>query len=247
MQFATFTPMMRSHGTEIPREIFQFGERGDKAFDVQEKFINLRYSLLPYLYSTAWDVTAHGGSIMRALYLDFPSDRHADTIDNEYMFGRSLLVCPVTEKGITKQAVYLPAGASWHDFWTGDTLQGGQTIDRATPFDILPLYVRSGTILPRGPKVQYAEEKPWDDLEIRVYPGADGRFTLYEDEHNSYNYEKGQRSEIGFQWNDKTRTLTIDDRVGGFPGMLSSRKFNVVVGGVRKTVEYTGKAVVVAF
>jgi len=245
MQFATFTPMMRSHGTEIPREIFQFGQRGDKPFDVQEKFINLRYSLLPYLYSTAWDVTAHSGSIMRAFYLDFPGDRHADTIDNEYMFGRSLLVCPVTEKGVTKTKVYLPAGAVWYDFWTNDTLRGGQTIDRAAPIDMLPLYVRAGAILPWGPRVQYAEEKPWDDLEISVYPGADGQFTLYEDEHNSYNYEKGLKSEIIFQWNDNSRTLTIGDRKGSFPGMLTSRKFNVVVGKVRKTVEYEGKEVAV--
>jgi alpha-D-xyloside xylohydrolase len=183
---------------------------------------------------------------MRALYLDFPGDRHADTIDNEYMFGRSLLVCPVTEKKIAKQAVYLPAGAVWYDFWTGDTLQGGRVVDRATPIDILPLYVRAGSILPWGPKVQYAEEKPWDDLEIRVYPGADGRFTLYEDECNSYNYEKGMRSEIGFHWNDKTQVLTIDDRQGSFPGMLSSRKFTLVVAGkVRKTIEYKGEPVAV--
>jgi len=246
LQFATFTPMMRSHGTEIPREIFQFGQRGDKPFDVQEKFINLRYSLLPYLYATAWDVTANSGSIMRALYLDFPSDVRADTTDNEYMFGRSLLVCPVTEKKITKQPVYLPAGAAWYDFWTGDMLQGGETIERAVPIDILPLYVRAGAILPWGPKVQYAEEKPWDDLEIRVYPGADGQFTLYEDEHNSYNYEKGLKSEIAFHWNDKTRVLTIDDRKGEFPGMLSSRKFTLVAGNVRKAVEYKGKALAVS-
>jgi alpha-D-xyloside xylohydrolase len=243
LQFAAFTPMMRSHGTEIPREIFQFGQRGDQAFDVQEKYINLRYSLLPYLYATAWDVTAHSGSIMRALYLDFPGDRHADTTGNEYMFGKSLLVCPVTEKGAAVQPVYLPSGTLWYDFWTGDTVQGGRTVDKAVPIDVMPLYVRAGSILPWGPKVQYAEEKPWDDLEIRVYPGADGQFTLYEDEHNSYNYEKGVRSEIRFQWNDKTRVLTIDDRKGSFPGMLSARKFNVVVGKVRKTVEYKGQAV----
>jgi len=246
MQFATFTPMMRSHGTEIPREIFQFGQRGDQAFDVQEKFINLRYSLLPYLYATAWDVTAHSGSIMRALYLDFPGDRHADTIDNEYMFGRSLLVCPVTEKGAAVQPVYLPSGTVWYDFWTGDAVQGGRTVDKAVPIDVMPLYVRAGSILPWGPKVQYAEEKPWDNLEMRVYPGADGQFTLYEDEHNSYNYEKGVRSEIRFHWNDKTRVLTIDDRKGSFPGMLSARKFNIVVGKARKTVEYKGRAVSVS-
>jgi alpha-D-xyloside xylohydrolase len=240
LQFAAFTPMMRSHGTEIPREIFQFGQRGDKAFDVQEKFINLRYSLLPYIYSTAWDVTAHAGSIMRALYLDFPEDVHADTIDNEYLFGRSLLVCPVTEKLVASRQVYLPSGTLWYDFWSGDTLRGGQTLDRLTPIDILPLYVRAGAIIPWGPKVQYAEERPWDNLEIRVYPGADGQFTLYEDERDSYNYEKGLKSEIDLHWNDQARTLTIDERKGSYPGMLQVRKFTMVAGNIRKIVEYTG-------
>ncbi|MBN9385809.1 MAG: DUF5110 domain-containing protein [Chitinophagaceae bacterium] len=247
LQFATFTPLMRSHGTDIPREIFQFGQRGEWAFDVQEKFIRLRYSLLPYLYSTAWDVTANGGSFMRALYLDFPKDVRVDTIDNEYMFGKSLLVCPVTEKGTSSQQVYLPAGTIWHDFWTGDTLQGGQAIDRATPIDILPLYVRAGSILPWGPKVEYAEEKPWNELEVRVYPGADGQFSLYEDEHNSYNYEKGLRSEIAFHWDDKGRTLRIEERKGSYPGMAAVRKFEVVVGRVHKIIVYKGKAVSAKF
>jgi alpha-D-xyloside xylohydrolase len=180
---------------------------------------------------------------MRALYLDFPGDVRADTISNEYMFGRSILVCPVTEKGVKSQPVYLPAGVVWYDFWTGDTVRGGRVVDRAVPIDVLPLYVREGAILPWGPRVQYAEEKSWDDLEIRVYPGADGKFTLYEDEHNSYNYEKGFKSEVVFHWDDKARVLTIDDRKGSFTGMLTGRKFTIVVGKERRTVEYRGKMV----
>lgn len=229
MQFAAFTPMMRSHGTDIPREIYQFGQRGDWPFDVQEKFINLRYSLLPYLYATAWNVTANSGSIIRALYSDFAADKKALDIDNEYMFGKSFLVSPVTEKGVKEQAVYLPAGANWFDFWTGERTEGGKTITRATPIDILPLYVKAGSIVPWGPKVQYAQEKKWDNLELRIYPGADAVFTLYEDENDGYNYEKGEYTEIDFRWNDQAHTLTISNRRGNFPGMLTSRKFNIVI------------------
>jgi alpha-D-xyloside xylohydrolase len=257
MQFATFTPMMRSHGTDIPRDIYQFGQRGDWSFDVQEKFINLRYSLLPYTYSTAWQVTSQAGSFIRALYMDFANDKKALDIDNQYMFGKSFLVAPVTEKGAKEQAVYLPAGAIWYDFWTNETTEGGKTVNRAIPLDIMPLYVKAGSIIPWGPKVQYAEEKKWDNLELRIYSGADADFTLYEDENNSYNYEKGNFTEITFHWNNGSRTLTIDNRKGTFPGMLNNRKFNIVLvdtqNGVgtntpvkiNKTVAYKGKEVVV--
>jgi len=243
LQFAAFTPMMRSHGTDIPREIYQFGQRGDWPFDVQEKFINLRYHLLPYLYSTAWDVTAHAGSMMRALYLDFPHDKVSLDIDNEYMFGKSFLVSPVTEKGAKEQSVYLPAGADWYDYWTNELLKGGTTQNRQTPMDIMPLYVKAGSILPWGPTVQYAAEKKWDNLELRIYPGADAAFTLYEDENDSYNYEKGSYSEITFRWNENARTLTIGPRRGSFPAMLKSRKFNIVLNKLHKTISYRGEPV----
>jgi alpha-D-xyloside xylohydrolase len=256
MQFAAFTPMMRSHGTDIPREIYQFGERGQWPFDVQEKFINLRYRLLPYLYANAWKITAHSGSMMRALYMDFPHDKQVYNIDNEYMFGKAFLVSPVTEKGQQTQALYLPQGAVWYDFWTGEKTEGGKTVNKETPIDIMPLYVRGGSIVPWGPKVQYAGEKKWENLELRIYPGADGTFTLYEDENNNYNYEQGKYSEITFQWNDKARTLTIKDRKGSFPGMLTSRKFNIVLVGenngvgvnspakINKIISYKGKQVI---
>lgn len=240
-QFGAFTPMMRSHGTYTPREIFQFGERGSWAFDAIERYIRMRYMMLPYAYSTAWNVTSGGGSFMRALFMDYPEDKQVHDINDEYMYGRSLLVAPVTSpmyvddnrkedfKTVKTEAVYLPGSGVWYDFWTGEKHEGGVTIDRECPIDIMPIYVRGGSILPIGPDVQYAEEKRWDNLEIRIYPGADGEFTLYEDENDNYNYEKGVYSVINFKWDDTKRELSIADREGEFPGMLKKRKFRVVI------------------
>ncbi|MDD5185267.1 MAG: glycoside hydrolase family 31 protein [Paludibacter sp.] len=260
LQFGTFTPMMRSHGTDAPREIYQFGKRGDWSFDAIEKYINLRYQLLPYLYSTAWNVSNHSGSIMRALFMDFAADKKTQDINNEYLFGSSILVVPVTDamyvskkEGKTVedfstakiQKVYLPKGSEWYDFWTGEKLQGGQEVEKAAPIDIIPLYVKAGSILPWGQKVQYAAEKNWDKLEIRIYPGANGEFTLYEDENDNYNYEKGLYSTITMKWDDQSQTLTIGERKGSFKGMLKNRTFNIVlVGsqngiGVNTTVKFT--------
>jgi alpha-D-xyloside xylohydrolase len=274
IQFGAFCPMMRSHGEGAPREIYQFGKKGDKVYDAIEKFINLRYALLPYIYSTSWDVTAHQSTMMRALVMDFAGDKNALDVNNEYLFGKSLLVCPVTtpmyskamiqEKDTTRvedfsqirnMDVYLPKGTDWVDFWTGEKQSGGQTITKATPIDIMPLYAKAGSILPIGPGVQYATEKKWDDLEIRVYPGADGEFILYEDELDNYNYEKGLYSTIEFKWNNAKNELTIGTRKGAFPGMLTERQFNIVkvftgtgigMGAVEKVnqvVTYKGKKV----
>ncbi|MGZ3845863.1 MAG: glycoside hydrolase family 31 protein, partial [Flavisolibacter sp.] len=202
LEFGAFTPMMRSHGTDAPREIYQFGQKGNKYYDAIEKYINLRYHLLPYIYSTSWDVTANQSSMMRALVMDFPKDKNALDINDEYMFGKSLLVNPVTNAMYVKPAVsgrdsvkvedfsmvksketYLPAGADWYDFWTGEKSPGGNKISKQTPIDIIPLYVRAGSIIPVGPSVQFATEKKWDNLEIRIFPGANGKFVLYEDEN----------------------------------------------------------------
>jgi len=243
IQFGAFCPMMRSHGTDAPREIFQFGKKGDKIYDAIEESINLRYRLLPYIYSTSWDVTAHQSTMMRALVMDFAGDKRALDINNQYMFGKSLLVCPVTDSMYSKPGttvnvedyseiktheVYLPQGTDWYDFWTGEHLQGGQTVQKEALIDIIPLYAKAGSILPIGPKVHYATEKKWDNLEIRVYPGADGEFTLYEDENDNYDYEKGMYSTITFTWDDAKQVLTINDRRGSFPGMLSERGFSIV-------------------
>lgn len=241
MQFGAFTPMMRSHGTVTPREVYLYGQRGTWAFDALDKYINLRYALLPYLYSTAWSVSKDDDTFMRPLFMDFAGDKAVLDMDNEYMFGRSFLVAPVTDPmyvdgdkkvdftTVKSKPVYLPCGVEWYDFWTGERQTGGRTVQKACPIDIMPLYVKAGSVLPIGPKVQYAGEKTWEDLEIRVYPGADCRFVLYEDENDNYNYEQGAFSEIPFTWDDEHRTLTIGRRIGSFDGMLSKRRFRIVL------------------
>lgn len=254
MQFGAFCPMMRSHGTELPREIWNFGERGSWCFDAQERIINLRYRLLPYIYSTSWNVSRNDEVFMRPLVMDFSGDKNTYDLGGEYLFGRSVLVTPVTKPAVDEWPVYLPEGAAWWDFWTNEKQEGGQTVKCGVSKDILPLYVKAGSILPFGPKVQYSTEKDWDNLEIRIYPGADGTFTLYEDENDNYNYEKGAYSTITFRWDDATRRLTIQEREGSFAGMLKKRNFKVVLvnpksgtgdkpmkGG--KTVSYTGRKV----
>ena len=276
IQFGAFCPMMRSHGTDAPREIYQFGKKGDEIYDAIDKFINLRYRLLPYIYSTSWDVTNNQASMMRALMMDFANDKHALNINNEYIFGKAFLVCPVTIpmysrivvhgndtsnvgdfSKIKSNEVYLPEGTEWIDFWTGEKFEGGKTVSKETPVDIMPLYVKAGSIIPIGPKVEYATQKKWDDLEIRVYPGADGKFTLYEDENDNYDYQKGIYSTINLTWNDAKKVLTIGDRKGSFPGMLTERKFRIVkvsknngvgldtVEKYNKVITYNGKKIVI--
>jgi alpha-D-xyloside xylohydrolase len=248
LEFGTFCPMMRSHGADAPREIYQFGKKGDKAYDAIEKYINLRYRLLPYIYSTSWEVTSRQSSIMRALMMDFATDKSALNINDEFMFGKSLLVSPVIEMMYSKKVIngkdtsmaedftntkskqtYLPGKEPWYDFWTGEKLGGGTHVSKAAALDVIPLYVKAGSIIPLGPKVQFAEEKKWDNLEILVYPGADGDFTLYEDENDNYNYEKGKYAEIKFHWDDKKRKLLVSARKGSFNGVLNKRTFKVIL------------------
>ena len=382
-QFGAFCPIFRSHGSETPREIWEFGE----FTNVLIKFDNLRYRLLPYTYSLAWQVTDHGYTIMRGLPMDFPSDEKTYHIDDQFMFGPAIMVCPVTqymlhrppedtipiapeyfrtkggrpgldvkyysddhfgtlchqdvetnvnlfwytgwpkfiagpkfsmrwegkliptqtgtyrfhfktfgpkrvfldgqelsnnyiategytvpveleagkeydfacetansvlgafraqlfwktpeifarekivEPGPQTRPVYLPAGTQWIDFWTGKSLAGGQTITADAPIDKIPLLVKAGSVIPMGPFIQYSTEKPADPIELRVYPGADGSFTLYEDENDNYDYEKGVYATITFHWNNAKHQLTIDDRKGSFPGMLKERTFDIVIVG----------------
>ena len=274
MQYGLFCPVFRSHGADAPREIWQFGKKGEPIYDAIEKQIRLRYRLIPYLYSTAWQVTSNNDSYMRPLFSDFASDKKVWNNNDEFMFGHSILAAPIvnpqyTEEKIirtdamtgwnrqdvkgqegtqgvdwtaTKTAVkYLPKGATWYDFWTNKKYNGGQNVTLTTTLDHVPMFVRAGSILPLGPEMQYVGEKSWDNLEVRVYPGANGSFTLYEDEGDTYNYEKGQYATITFDWNDSKKMLTIGDRQGNYPGMLKTRTFTVVMpDGQQKEVQYTG-------
>ena len=276
MQYGLFCPVFRSHGADAPREIWQFGKKGEPVYDAIEKTIRLRYRLIPYLYSTAWQVTSNNDSYMRPLFADFAADKNVWNMTDEFMFGRSILAAPIVDPQYTEEKIirtnamtgwdknqltidneqltinwndmkmatkYLPKGTDWYDFWTGKRYKGGQNIHYSTSLQIVPMFVRAGSILPLGPEMQYVGEKAWDNLEIRVYPGADGQFTLYEDEGDSYNYEKGVYATIPFVWKDKDRTLTIGARQGSYPGMLQSRKFTLVLpDGTTQTVDYNGTA-----
>nr|NQU90644.1 DUF5110 domain-containing protein [Bacteroidota bacterium] len=239
-QFGAFSPIFRSHGTQTPREPWQFGNPGDWAYDAILKFDNLRYRLLPYIYSQAWRVTNENYTLMRGLAMDFASDKKVLNINNEYLFGPSFLVCPVTEhqyyplegkadKKTKTFPVYLPDGTAWFNFWTGEKFEGGSELNVHTPIDEMPLFVKAGSIIPMGPFKQWADEFPEDPIELRIYPGADGEFVLYEDENDNYNYEKGVYATIPITWDNANRNLTIGNRQGTFPGMLEKRTFNIVV------------------
>ena len=229
-QFSCFCPMMRFHGDQTPREIWQFGSENDARGDYNNilRYIRLRYRLLPYLYSTAHQVVANDETFMQSMPVAFEDDAQCANISDQYMLGRSFLVAPVVTGGAARRSVYLPAGRLWYDFWTGCVANGGKSLVRETPQDIMPLYIPAGTILPFGPEVQYSSEKQWDNLEIRIYAGADGRFTLYEDELDGYGYKSGLCTEIPFMWNEGSQTLTIGRREGQFPGMLQQRTFRIV-------------------
>ena len=229
IQFGTFCTIMRSHGSGTDRAIYQFGKEGESYYDIIARYINLRYALLPYIYSTARQVHAEDYSFMRAMGIAFPSDAETYRLKDQFMFGRDLLVAPVVREGAEQRKVYLPKGKRWTDVWTGEQHEGGTTVTRAVNLALLPLYVRQGTIMPWGPKVQYSAQSDWDKLEIRIYPGANGRFVLYEDERNNYNYEGGEYAEIPFEWDDATHTLTIGSRSGAFSGMLERRTFRIVL------------------
>jgi alpha-D-xyloside xylohydrolase len=228
-QFAAFCPLLRVHGQSPKREMWEFGGESHPTYQTQLKFDRLRYRLLPYVYSLADRVSHAGGTIMRALVMDFREDAQARVIGDQFLFGPALLVSPVTTYKARSRAVYLPRDAVWYDFWTGAQLGGGRTIAAPAPYDSLPLHVRAGSILPLGPEIQYTAEKPADPITLYVYAGADGEFTLYEDEGLSYDYEQGACARIPLKWTDATRTLTVGARQGSFPGMLAERTFEIVL------------------
>jgi alpha-D-xyloside xylohydrolase len=237
-QFGTFCPLLRVHGQFPNREMwFLGGDENHRAYKTQLAFDRLRYRMLPYSYSVAAAVTRKDATLMRPLVMDFREDPEVLGIGDEFLFGPSLLVSPVTAPGVTRRAVYLPrrhsddaggAGAGWYDFWTGVHHAGGQTIDAPAPYESLPLFVKGGSILPMGPELQHTGEKPADPLTLWVYTGADAAFDLYEDDGVSYGYEQGASSTIPLRWDEAAGALTIGEREGSFPGMLSTRELRVV-------------------
>jgi alpha-D-xyloside xylohydrolase len=259
-QFGTFSPIMRIHG-KGERALFS-NNWDDNTKAILLKYDRLRYRLLPYIYSLASRVTSENYTIMRSLNFDFRNDPAVHNIPDQYMFGPAFLVNPVTsqlytgkgaDSGKTTRNVYLPLGAGWYDFYTGQLYKGGQSIAAAAPIDIIPLYVKAGSIVPMGPVMEYATEKPARMIELRIYPGANGQFEYYEDENDNYNYEKGMSASFKLNWDDKTHTLSISATKGSFPGMLKKHTLNIVlVNGAHgsniqasntsdKTVTYIGK------
>ncbi len=228
-QFGTFTPLLRVHGEAPNREMWFLGGESHPAYQTELKFDRLRYRLLPYLYSLAGAVTHQDGTMMRALVMDFPADSTARGISDQYMFGPAFLVSPVTRYKARSRQVYLPGETSWYDFWTGALNPGGKTLEAPAPYDSMPLYVRAGSIVPFGPELQYTTESAADPITLFVYAGADGAFTLYEDDGRTYQYEKGKFARIPIRWKDAAKTITIGQREGSFPGMLAQRTFNIVL------------------
>ena len=279
MQYGLFCPVFRSHGADAPREIYQFGKKGEPIYDAIESTIRLRYRLLPYIYSTAWQVTSANESYLRALTYDFASDKNTWNLGSEFMFGRSILATPILDPQYTEEKIfkedamsgwdkkdtkieklkdgkidfseektatkYLPKGANWYEFYTEKLYKGGRNVTFTTTIDRTAMFVKAGTILPLAPVMQYAQQSQWDNLDIIVYPGSNAVFTLYEDEGDNYNYERGVYSTITMTWNDSQRTFTVEARQGQFPGMLQNRKFNIRIAGTEavKTVDYNGNAV----
>lgn len=242
-QFAVFNPMFRVHGTGEGKEIWAFD---DKTQQVLTDYDRLRYRLLPYIYATSWQVTSQSGTMMRPLAMDFRDDRGALDVTDQYMFGPSLLVSPVIQPSASTRSVYLPGKQAWYDFWTGARTDGGQVAAAKADIATIPLFVRAGSILPLGPVVQYADEKSAEATELRVYPGVDGTFELYDDAGDGDGYRHRQYATIALSWNDADHQLTIGDRQGQYPGMATTAKFRVTCGAAPTSaghdLVYSGKA-----
>jgi len=260
-QWATFLPVLRSHGSDTPREIWQFGEPGTPYYDAILKMIHLRYMLVPYIYSMAAQQSRQGYTMARMLAFDFADDRTVLDLKDEYMFGR-FLVCPVThpmnEK--TSRRVYLPQSSNgkssngklsncklsnckWIDYWTGKQYEGGQWIEQEVSIDRLPLFVRSGSIIPTTEVAQWTDAQVTKPVTLHIYPGADAHFELYEDEGDNYNFEQGAFSTIAFDWDEARQRLTIGSREGSYPGMMTRRTFIIEMNGMQKQVSYKGKQI----
>ena len=224
-EYGAFCPIFRVHGYQSEADIRNYGQHVE---DILRQYDDLRYRLMPYIYSAAWRVTKNGETLIRSLPLEFSSDKLASQISDQFMFGEALLINPVTTEGAKKRTLYLPAGQDWIDFWTGKrdvAVRASMLKPHLTGF---PFYARAGSIIPFGPHAESTSAKQ-NPIELRIYAGAPGKFTLYEDQGDNYDYERGAYAEIPIQWDDTAARLTIGNRRGRFPGMLDRRTFRVVV------------------
>ena len=249
LEFSTFSPLMRVHGYQTNTEPWNYGP---EMMEQEKELIDLRYQLLPYIYSQAAHVTSSGGTIMRPLVMDFSEDPRALDQKYEYMFGPAFLVAPVLEPGVSRAHVYAPdSKGGWFDWWTGKPIVSGADAIVDAPIGKIPLLVRAGSVVPLAPVQQYVGEKADSPLQLRIYPGADGHFTLYDDDGSTYRYEKGQCSKVNLVWNDKAGTLTLGARQGTYENMPSQRQLHVLL--LRdeqwsaKDVTYNGRSMSVHF
>jgi alpha-D-xyloside xylohydrolase len=256
-QFGTFCPLLRVHGEYPYREMFEVAPDDHPAYKAMKSYDELRYRLMPYIYSIAGKITHEHYTIMRPLIMDFAADTAVRDIGDQFMFGPAILVNPVSEYKARSRTVYLPAGAGWFELRSGAYHEGGQTIEVDAPYSDIPLFVKEGSIIPFGPAIQYYNEKEPDPIRLTVYTGANGSFTLYEDENVNYNYENGAFSTIPFIYHENSQMLIIGERSGSFPGMLEERTFEIVwvnennTGGLDlnrapdETVLYTGEEIII--
>ncbi|MDD4452238.1 MAG: glycoside hydrolase family 31 protein, partial [Proteiniphilum sp.] len=227
-QFGAFVPLFRSHGQFPYREIFHIAPEGHPAYQSMLYYNKLRYRLMPYIYSMAGMTYFNDYTMMRALVMDFSKDQKVNDIGDQYMFGNSLMVCPVYTYQATDREVYFPATTGWYDFYTGAFIEGGQKLRVDAPYSRIPLFIREGAIIPFGPEIQYTDEKKPEQITFYLFAGKNGTFTLYEDEGVNYNYEKGAFATIDFRYDDASQTLEIGERQGAFNGMLPERTFHIV-------------------
>lgn len=254
-QFGALSPLFRSHGEVVKREIYNIAPEGSEMRDSMVWYLNLRYRLMPYIYATASDTYYNAGTIMRGMVMDFPNDEQVKDIKDQYLFGHSFLVAPVHVYGARERSVYMPKGADWYDFHSGALHKGGATVTMKAPAARMPLLVKAGAIVPMSVQSQYVDQHADAPVTLNVYTGADGKFSLYEDDGLTNAYTRGESTRIPLSYNDKTGTVTIGARSGKYKGMVAKRQFKVrfIKAGMSsetfdlsdKTVNYEGKAVTV--
>lgn len=256
-QFGAFVPLFRSHGQNPYREIYNLADEGTEVYDTLVYYTKLRYRLMPYIYSEAGKMYHRDGTLMRGLVMDFANDETALTVDDQYMFGPAFMVSPIYEFESRTRSVYLPKGYDWYDFYTGERHSGGKHITASAPLTKMPLFVKAGSIVPIGGEKQFVFDNLAAPITLMIYTGADGDYTLYNDDGKSYGYENGAFSNIAIHYDDTKQQVTINAREGSFPTMIKTRQFNIrFISGENpnaanfnakadKTITYTGKKVVI--